>query len=153
LSHYKQRKFVLPVQGGFDGFNPAKAKNVGNDISATNTQGFNLSTGTASGSIAYKRALNAISNPDEFDINMIVTPGVIHEYHPSITNKAIDVAEARADAFYVMDGSRWGRSVDNAIQDIKALDTNYAATYYPWVKIQDINTNKPSCITSGNCKY
>jgi len=146
LSHYKQRKFVLPVQGGFDGFNPAKAKNVGNDISSTNTQGFDLSTGTASGSIAYKRALNAISNPDEFDINMIVTPGVIHEYHPSITNKAIDVAEARADAFYVMDGSRWGRSVDNAIQDIKALDTNYAATYYPWVKIQDINTNKPTWV-------
>ena len=146
LSHYKQRKFVLPVQGGFDGFNPAKAKNVGNDISATNTQGFDLSTGTASGSVAYKRALNAISNPDEFDINMIVTPGVIHEYHPSITNKAIDVAEARADAFYVMDGSRWGRSVDNAIQDIKALDTNYAATYYPWVKIQDVNSNKPTWV-------
>ena len=146
LSHYKQRKFVLPVQGGFDGFNPAKAKNVGNDISPTNTQGFDLSLGTTSGSIAYKRALNAISNPDEFDINMIVTPGVIHEYHPSITNKAIDVAEARADAFYVMDGSRWGRSVDNAIQDIKALDTNYAATYYPWVKIQDINTNKPTWV-------
>jgi hypothetical protein len=146
LSHYKQRKFVLPVQGGFDGFNPAKAKNVGNDISSTNTQGFDLSLGTTSGSIAYKRALNAISNPDEFDINMIVTPGVIHEYHPSITNKAIDVAEARADAFYVMDGSRWGRSVDNAIQDIKALDTNYAATYYPWVKIQDINTNKPTWV-------
>ena len=77
---------------------------------------------------------------------MIVTPGVIHEYHPSITNKAIDVAEARADAFYVMDGSRWGRSVDNAIEDIKALDTNYAATYYPWVKIQDINTNKPTWV-------
>ena len=146
LSHVKQRKFVVPFQGGFDGFNPAKQKNVGNDISATNTQGFDCQLSTSSGSVAYTRALNAISNPDEFDINMIVTPGIIHEYHPSVTNKAIDVAEARADAFYVMDGSRWGRSVDNAIEDIKALDTNYAATYYPWVKIQDINTNKPTWV-------
>ena len=37
-----------------------------------------------------KRAINAISNPDEFDINLLSLPGVIHEYHPSVTNHAID---------------------------------------------------------------
>ena len=37
--------------------------------------GFDLSTCEKDGSIAYKRALNAVSNPDEYDINMILTPG------------------------------------------------------------------------------
>ena len=51
--------------------------------------------------------------------------------------------EARADAFYIMDGSRWGRSVSNAVADINGIDTNYAAVYYPWVKILDPVKNKP----------
>jgi hypothetical protein len=132
-----QLKFVVPFQGGFDGDNPTTLKATGNDIQATNTQGFDCSTSIASGSIAYKRAINAISNPDEFDINLLVTPGIIHEYHNSVTNHGISKVEARADAFYVMDGSRWGRSVANSLSDINTLDTNYAATYYPWVKILD----------------
>jgi phage tail sheath protein FI len=146
LSHFKQRKFVVPFQGGFDGDNPATEKKTGTNISTTNQQGFDCSTSTASGSVAYKRAINAVSNPDEFDINMLVTPGIIHEYHNSVSNHAIDKVEDRADAFYVMDGSRWGRSVDNAITDIQTLDTNYAATYYPWVKVLDEVKNKPTWV-------
>ena len=143
LSAKAQRKFVIPMVGGFDGDDPTVLKATGNDISATNQQGLDCSGTNASGSIAYKRAINAVSNPDEFDINLLVTPGVIHEYHNSISNHAISKVEARADAFYVMDGSRWGRSVANAISDIKAVDTNYAGVYYPWVKILDEVKNKP----------
>jgi len=143
LSAKAQRKFVVPMIGGFDGDDPTVLKATGNDISATNQQGLDCSGTNASGSIAYKRAINAVSNPDEFDINLLVTPGVIHEYHNSISNHAISKVEARADAFYVMDGSRWGRSVANAISDIKAVDTNYAGVYYPWVKILDEVKNKP----------
>ena len=43
------------------------------------------------------RALNEISNPDEFDINMIVVPGVLQGLHPTVTTKAKNVAEDRAD--------------------------------------------------------
>ena len=45
-----------------------------------------------------------------------------------------------------MDGSRWGRSVANSLSDINTLDTNYAATYYPWVKILDEVKNKPKWV-------
>ena len=138
-----QLKFVVPMQGGFDGDNPTTLKATGNDISATNTMGFDCSGTNASGSVAYKRAINAISNPDEFDINLLVTPGIIHEYHNSVSNHGISKMESRADAFYIMDGSRWGRSVNNAVSDINAVDTNYAAVYYPWVKILDEVKNKP----------
>jgi phage tail sheath protein FI len=143
LSAKEQRKFLVPFQGGFDGDNPTTLKATGNDISATNTQGLNCTNANASGTIAYKRAINAVSNPDEFDMNMLVTPGIIHEYHTQVTNHAISKVEDRADCFYVMDGSRWGRSVTNAVGDIKSVDTNYAATYYPWVKILDPVKNKP----------
>ena len=140
-----QLKFVVPFQGGFDGDNPTTLKATGNDIATdgTNQQGFDCSGTNASGSIAYKRAINAISNPDEFDINLLVTPGIIHELHNSVSNHGISKMESRADAFYVMDGSRWGRSVANAVSDVNTLDTNYAAVYYPWVKILDEVKNKP----------
>ena len=134
-SHIQQRKFNVPLQGGFDGDNPAVPKKLGSDISATNQQGFDCSTNTASGSVAYKRAINAISNPDEFDVNLVVTPGIIYEYHPQVGNHAISKVEARGDCFYITNGSRVARTVDNAVLDIKSLDTNYAAVYYPWVKL------------------
>ena len=143
LSAQAQRKYAVPFQGGFDGTNPTTLKATGNDISTTNTQGFDISDSNASGSVAYKRAINAVSNPDEFDINLLVTPGVIHEYHSQVTNHSITKMEDRADAFYVMDGSRWGRSITNAVSDVKGLDTNYAGTYYPWVKILDPDLEKP----------
>ena len=46
----------------------------GNDISGTNTQGFDCSGTSLSGSIDPREKCNAISNPDEFDINLLVTP-------------------------------------------------------------------------------
>ena len=146
LSHYKQRKFAVPFQGGFDGFNPAIEKKTGTNITAANTQGFDLSSASSSGSLEYKRAINSVSNPDEFDINLLAMPGVIHELHSSITNHAIDKVEDRADCFFIMDGSSYGRSIDNAISDVKSLDSNYVATYYPWVKILDSVKGKPTWV-------
>ncbi len=146
LSHYKQRKFAVPFQGGFDGFNPAIEKKTGTNITAANTQGFDLSSASSSGSLEYKRAINSVSNPDEFDINLLAMPGVIHELHSSITNHAIDKVEDRADCFFIMDGSSYGRSIDNAITDVKSLDSNYVATYYPWVKILDSVKGKPTWV-------
>ena len=154
LSSLKQRKFVVPFQGGFDGSNPAAPKYTGNSIVAANTQGFDISSSTAAGALAYKKAINAVSNPDEFDINMLVTPGVIHDLHPKITNHAISKCEERGDAFYVLDCGKHGGSIADATAAVAALDTNYAATYYPWVKIVDRNTAlpvwvPPSCVLPG----
>jgi len=143
LSHIKQRKFVIPFQGGFDGANPATPKYTGANIVNTNTQGFDCSTSSTGGSVAYKKAINAISNADEFDINMLVTPGIVHGLHSKITNHAIAKMEDRSDAFYVFDCGIQGGSIADATNAISSLDTNYAATYYPWVKIVDRNTSLP----------
>tara|TARA_R100001129_G_scaffold124542_1_gene86970 strand:- start:511 stop:2970 length:2460 start_codon:yes stop_codon:yes gene_type:complete len=138
-----QRKFVVPIQWGFDGRNPATPYNVGTAITADNTQGFDLSSSTSSGSLAYKRAINAISNPDEFDINLLVTPGVIHRLHSNITNHAISKVESRADALYIMDSAAVTDTVETVLETVKNLDTNYVATYYPWVLIPNRDSAIP----------
>ena len=153
-----QRKFVVPFQWGFDGSDPATAYMTGPDIVAGNTQGFDLSSSTSSGSLAYKRAINAISNPDEFDMNLLVTPGVIHRLHSNITNHAISKVESRADALYIMDAAAYGDSVETVLNTVKSLDTNYVATYYPWVQVPDRDSSipvwvPPSVVLPGVISY
>ncbi len=158
LSHVKQRKFVVPFQYGFNGLNPGVARHTGANIATTNTQGFNCSSATTGGTKSYKRAITAISNPDEFDINLLVTPGILHRLHPAVTNHGISKMEDRGDALYILDGFDIDDNISTATSAINALDTNYAATYYPWVKILDRNTNKPvwvppSCVLPGVIAY
>jgi hypothetical protein len=137
----KQRKFMVPFQGGFDGKNPAEDVKTGSNIVSSNTQGFDCSSATASGSVAYVRALNAVSNPDEFDINMIVIPGVLQGIHSTVTTKAKNVAEKRADTFYVMDAFEYSTTVTSATTQLTSFDSSYVATYYPWVQIRDVDNN------------
>ena len=142
-SHISQRKFALPFQGGFDGMNPAIVKNTGASITSTNTMGFDCSTATTMGTKVFKKAINAVSNPDEFDINLLVTPGIVHGLHSKVTARAMNMVEERGDAFYVMDASIYGESIATMTSRVTTLDTNYAATYYPWVKIVDSGTSLP----------
>ena len=143
LSAIGQRKFIVPFQFGFDGQNPAREYKTGANIVANNTMGFDLSNATKSGSVAYKRAINSISNPDEFDINLLVTPGVVHGLHSTVTNHAISKMEARADAFYLMDATGLNDTIQTVVNTVKTLDSNYVGTYYPWVKILDRDTSRP----------
>ena len=137
-----KRQFVLAFQGGFNGQSPAVSIDLGTDISAANSQGFDLSSSTTSGYEAYVKGINAISNADEWDINMVVTPGIIRRLHPAITTKAIDMVEARQDAFYIADFNAASDSIAQATAQAASVDSNYAGTYYPWVKMVDANTNK-----------
>jgi hypothetical protein len=137
------RKFIVPFQGGFDGHKPHLQKKTGAYIEAGNTQGFDISTSAASGYTSYKKALDTISNSDEFDINMIVIPGVIHSLHSGITTYTKDVCEDRGDTFFVMDSVGYDDNITTAISTVEAFDSNYTATYYPWVKILDFDRNKP----------
>ncbi len=142
-SHISQRKFALPLQGGFDGMNPATPKNTGANILNTNVMGFDCSSATTMGTTVYKKAINAVSNPDEFDINLLVTPGIVHGLHSKVSARAMNMCEERGDAFYVMDASIHGESISTITSRVSTLDTNYAAVYYPWVKIVDSGTSLP----------
>jgi hypothetical protein len=136
------RQFTLAFQGGFDGMSPTMEKALGEDITAGNSQGFNLTDANASGSVAYAKAIAAISNGDEYDINMVVTPGIIRRLHPSVTTAVIDMVESRQDAFYIADFTAVEDTIAQATAQASSVDSNYVGTYYPWVKTVDNNTNK-----------
>ena len=147
-------QFIIGFQEGFDGVNPATPINKGSDITATNSQGFDLSTSTADGSVAYGKLISALSNSDEFDINMIVAPGVIRRLHSYVATSILDLVEQRDDCFYIMDSTSQSDSVSQAVTEAESVDSNMAATYYPWIKTIDINTNKlisvpPSVLLPG----
>lgn len=136
-SHTSYRRFSVPFQGGFDGLNPNRTIALGADIQATNTQGFNLQNSLTSGSVEYKRALNQLSNADAVDFNLLVIPGVIYSQHTYIAQSAIDLCAARGDCFYIADLDTLNATIDSVTQYAEALDTNYAAAYYPWVRVLD----------------
>lgn len=136
------RKFVVGFQGGFDGMDPRKPTNLGDRITATNQQGFDCSTFDAPGTLAYRDAFTILSNQDEIDINMLVTPGVIKRLHPSVTQAGIQLVEGRRDAFYILDVTGVDDGILTATLQTQDLNTNYAATYYPWLRTLDPSTNR-----------
>jgi hypothetical protein len=125
------------------------------DISNTNTQGFNLASGQA-GNTAYTDAVNILSNQDEYDINLLVMPGLVNNYsnHSLILTKALDMVETRGDAFLIMDPVEYGASITTATQNAAARDSSYAAMYWPWVQIADNDLGQnvwlpASCLIPG----
>jgi hypothetical protein len=143
------RQFIVPFQGGFDGAQPNKRILVGSDIASTNTQGYNIATSTAADYSVYKNAIDTVSNPDEIDINMLYIPGVIQSLHPAVIDYAAQMCLDRADTFFVYDCVRLTDNIDTAVSTVQTQDNNYAATYYPWVKIVDSNINKPVWVPPG----
>jgi phage tail sheath protein FI len=111
-------------------------------ITAANTQGFNCQTGISDGSKAYKKALDNIANPDVYDINLLVLPGIVYELHPYVANYALNICESRGDCFYIMDIAQASSTITSAVNLAALLDTNYAAAYFPWIRVLDDNINR-----------
>lgn len=143
------RQFIVPFQGGFDGAQPNKEILVGSDIASTNTQGYNIQNSSAADYSVYTNAIDAISNPDEIDINMLYIPGVIQSLHSAVIDYAAQMCLDRADTFFVYDCVGLTDNIDTATSTVQTQDNNYAATYYPWVKIVDANINKPVWVPPG----
>jgi len=142
-------KFSIPFQDGFDGDDPGRTKKVGSSIVSTNVFGMDCSSANANGSLAYNKALSILENQDQYDMNLLITPGITIADHSSVVAKAIDVAETRGDTFYIVDPVVLGTGASNgpatAIAAVanSGIDSSYVGTYWPWVKIVDTDKNKP----------
>ena len=137
-----KRQFSLGFQGGFDGMSPNREIALGASITTGNSQGFDLTDSTKFGSKAYAKSVNAISNADEYDINMVVTPGIVRRLHPAVVTDVLDMVEARQDCFYIADLTSVNDTITQVTTQANAIDSNYIGSYYPWVKTVDSNTNK-----------
>jgi phage tail sheath protein FI len=115
---------------------------MGADITSTNSQGFDISTSTAEGSRAFKKAIDQLTNAEAWDINLLVVPGVNYQQHPYICSYAITVCEDRQDTFYIMDLTSYSANVATATSTANTIDSSYAGAYFPWVRVINTDTNK-----------
>ena len=131
--------------GGADGDKATHPHNFHHEVTtAANSQGLNLGTGQT-GTTAYTNALNLMSNQDEYDINMVLVPGVFNGIgggHSQIINKAVTICEERGDAFTVVDPVAYGATISGATTEATAYDSNYAAMYWPWVQVPENELGK-----------
>jgi len=124
-------------------------------ISDTNSQGFDL-TATTDGKTAYEDAINILGNADEYDINLVLIPGVTGggSGGDGIINKAINMCEDRGDCFVIADPTDANAAITQATSEAESRDSSYAAMYYPWIQIPDADLGKnvwvpPSVVMSG----
>jgi hypothetical protein len=137
------RMFMVPFQAGFDGAKPNLKKYSGASITTGNTFGFDCSGTTTTGTKAYNKAFTLLGNTDYYDMNMLVTPGIIDSLHSIVTSAARNLAESRQDTFYVMDSNAITDSLTIVTSQVTTLDSNYTATYWPWVRIVNPAKNVP----------
>ena len=106
------------------------------------------------GKTAYTKALNLLSNNDEYDFNLLLLPGILQSEHETIVDKAITTCEDRGDCFVIVDPVAYGQNVGHATDEAGDYDSNYAGMYWPWVMVPDnlVGTNRwvpPSVTMAG----
>ena len=140
------RKFMVPFQGGFDGAKPNLKKYSGKYITDANTFGFDCSGTSTTGTVTYNKAFSILSNTDYYDMNMLITPGILLSKHPIVAAAARSLVETRQDAFYVMDSNALEDSINTVLTTVNGIDSNYTATYWPWVRIIEPSKNIPTWV-------
>ena len=149
LDNIAFRKFTFAVFGGFDGWDIYRnvrtngdafifGKNVYVSGHTTNGGVFSSSVGN-SDYYAYLQGMNTFANPEAVDINVFATPGINFLDHSSLVTQAIDMIENdRADSLYVMNSPNLttAEEVIDSLDSV-AIDSNYSATYWPWIQVRD----------------
>jgi len=149
LETKQYRKFTLAMGGGFDGWDIYRGTRTNSDgyIYGKNTyvSGDTNNSGVFSTDVgnsdyyAYLQAIETFSNPESVDINIFATPGIDFMNHSSLVNNTIEMIEGdRADSLYIMNPPNTD-TVDEIIDqlDTVEMDTNYSATYWPWIQVRD----------------
>lgn len=104
------------------------------NINATNTQG--LVAGN------YTNMVNLFSNRDDYQFNILSTPGLYDADYTSVISNIITNTTQRGDNLYVVDLVKYDGGITDVITQSQTRDTSYAATYWPWVRVTDPGTGK-----------
>ena len=153
-ANLKYFKFVVPMQGGFDGLDIFDAdKKAMNDISSVREMSSNATSvlGATEGptTAAFRKGLDILAEKADVDIQLLAIPGM---KSAGISDHAIDKTEDRFDALYIMDVASFDQddklfqnvdgthvSVINTSKNLqdRNLDSSFAAAYYPEVNMAD----------------
>ncbi len=90
---------------------------------------------------SYATASNILSNKDEYDYELLITPGLLQSSHTAVAD-FIQNAEERGDYFYIMDLVPYNSTILTPVNRATTLDTNYAGSYWPWVQVVSQETGK-----------
>jgi hypothetical protein len=114
-----------------------------NNIDNTDTQGLVADN--------YSQAINLLKSKDDYQYNVITTPGLIHSLssHTSVLNTLIANTQERGDALVVLDIEDYGATILQASNAAGNLNSSYAATYWPWVQVQNPDTGKLNWIPAS----
>lgn len=104
---------------------------------------------------AYLAAYKQLDNPKTISLNLLATPGIDYVNQKLLSQDVIDMTEnERGDVLYVMttpdkpfgagDGKFEMYTPEEAVYNLEdaEIDSNYACTYYPWVKYYDQSNNQ-----------
>lgn len=133
-------KFTVAPAGGFDGWNKYQQyDNLYEEFTDAYADNVN----------SFKRGIDLMASPEEVDINLFATPGIDFSNNDSIITYALEIIEDRADTLYVIDAPRLTVGTEKgtadevtSILESTGIDSNYAATYWPWVQLQDPTSGK-----------
>jgi hypothetical protein len=130
-------------QAGSGSFGGSFSGATGNDIPYVgNTLFQNISVITQGlPSANYATASNILSNKDEYDYELLVTPGLIKNQH-TIVSDFISNAENRGDYFYITDLVPYNSTIGTPVSVAQGMDTNYAGAYWPWVQVTSQETGR-----------
>lgn len=111
-----------------------RAANFYENIDGTDTQGLVADN--------YTTSLNLLANKDLFQYNIIVTPGLTRQSHASPLTVMVNNSVTRGDNLSIIDLRNWGSGISSVTAGAAAVDSSYAATYWPWLQTIDPNTNQ-----------
>jgi hypothetical protein len=132
----------LPLNGsGSQGGSFAWA--TGNDIPYVGSTLFGNIGSTTQGLISnmYVTSSNILANKDEYDYELLITPGLIKNQHTVVAD-FIQNAEERGDYFYITDLCVYNSTIGTPTNVAAGMDTNYAGAYWPWVQVVSQETGK-----------
>ncbi len=109
---------------------------------------------------SYASAIALLANKNEYKYNVISVPGLTYDNskHTSTLNTLIENTEKRGDAIAVVDVVNYGSTIENVKSKASTLNSSYAATYWPWIEVQDPSTGlrvevPPSTLIPGVYAY
>lgn len=147
FKYQKYRGYINPTSG--EGYNFSVIRN-------TEAYGFDKSEkAITSDWYAYLSAIRQFANPKEIDINVFATPGIDYVNQNLLVQNAIEmIEEERADSIYVLttpdkpfgagDTKSEMYTAQDAVDNLddSEIDSNWACTYFPWVKYYDSVNNQ-----------
>jgi len=111
---------------------------------------------------AYRQGIRTFSNPESVNINVLTVSNVEFGDQNELVGETIDmVEEERADSVYIMSapegvtyddtGILYGLGFNSVVKDsaedivdlldVADIDSNYTATYWPWIQSRDNENN------------